>query len=107
MISILLIAVIWTLILDVSGFSNDAKEWVGRKLHVKADAIKTKPLFCSLCMTFWSGLFYLLISKELSLLMLAYLLVISCSTTLIKDVYYLIFDSLQAVLGWLNSKLMK
>lgn len=107
MINIVFIAIIWVFIMDVSGFAYDAREFIGRKLHVKPEAVKTKPLFCSLCLSFWTGLIYLICTGQFTIPMIAFVLLVACSTTLIKDVYFLIFDSLQAVLAMLSKKINK
>lgn len=105
-LNILLIAIIWVFIIDISGFTYEIKTYIAKLLKIgKAEDVKDKPFFCSLCLTWWTGLFFLIFTHGFCLLNVAYLLFIACSTPIIKDVYYLFFDSLQTFLSYLSKKL--
>lgn len=96
MIDILMIAVIVVCIVDISGFTDSWKSAL-KKVFTKgmmSDPYYTlKPFDCSLCMTFWTGLAYMIVTHQVTLFMTAYLLIISIMTPVIKDVIILIRET--------------
>lgn len=100
-VNLLLIAVIVVLIVDVSGFADEVKKELKRWLGIKN--IREKPLFCSLCLTHWIGLVYLLFAGW-SLKYYALLLVISCMTTTISSAFYLIKDLIDRLIVFIDKK---
>ena len=95
MIDILLIAVIVVVIIDISGFIDSLKSGLKRLLtNGRMSAYYSlKPFDCSLCMTFWTGFAYMIITHKVTLFMTAYLLIISIMTPVIKDVIILIRET--------------
>ena len=93
---IMLIAFCWVFMLDVSGFwltfSATVKGWLTNGL------IKTpfefKPFSCSLCMTFWTGIAYLLITGAFSIASFAVVCLAAFLTPTIKDALFTIRDLL-------------
>ena len=75
-LNLFLIAVIVTYCLDVSGFKDE--------ITIKISSWLTS----SLCMTFWSGLVYLLIVGGVSFLSLTWLCVCSYLTLVIPSIFY-------------------
>lgn len=67
-ILLLSLVVIW--IVDVSGFTqswmNALSRWLNRQVR------PVKPFACSLCMTWWTGLAYSLITRNLSIPIVAF-----------------------------------
>ena len=67
-ILLLSLVVIW--IVDVSGFTqswmNALSRWLNRQIR------PVKPFACSLCMTWWTGLVYALITRNLSIPIVAF-----------------------------------
>lgn len=67
-ILLLSLVVIW--IVDVSGFTqswmNALSRWLNRQIR------PVKPFACSLCMTWWTGLAYSLITRNLSIPIVAF-----------------------------------
>ena len=52
------------------------------------------PLFgCSLCCTWWASLLYILVTGQLSFLMIAYIALIAFMTPIIKDIMILLKDA--------------
>lgn len=87
MIDIIWIAIIWVVILDISGFMDHLKSWIKRLVtggRMSDPNYSLKPIDCSFCMTFWSGLVYLWITHTFSLWMIAYLLLICVMTPVIQ-----------------------
>lgn len=105
MLGILLLAVIVVVIVDLSGFTDSWKsalKWMLTKGQFRSPEYSFKPFDCSFCMTFWSGLIYLLVTAQFSLFMLAYLLVIAFLTPVIKDSLILVKDMVSFLLGIIN-----
>lgn len=97
MIDILFIAVIVVIIIDLSGVIDSIKSSIKRILtkgRMSDPNYSLKPFDCSFCMTFWSGLAYLLITHSCSLWMVAYLLGICVMTPVIKDLIILVRDTI-------------
>ena len=84
------ITVIVVIIVDISGFIDSIKSFVGKVLGI--NNVKLKPLDCSFCLNFWLSLAYLLITNELTITAVMVTLLLSTMTTIIKDAIYLIRD---------------
>lgn len=93
--NIILIAIVWVVIIDLSGFVDSVKKaiwkWIfkGQKEYRDFDM---KPFSCSFCMTWWTSFFYIVITGEWTLPLTAFSLVIAFMTPLIKDILVLIRD---------------
>lgn len=96
-LKLFLISLIWTLILDLCGFSLTVDKLLYRLIYKKRtfrDDAHFPPFDCSLCMTFWSGLAYLLITNSFTIPYMAILLCFAWSTTIQKDIFILIKDTI-------------
>lgn len=69
LIDLFLITLIIVFIIDISGFIDETETILSKWLKGKARV--PKPFSCSLCMTWWTGLIYLLIIGEFTLLWIA------------------------------------
>lgn len=96
LINILLIAVIAVFIIDLSGAINNlAKPIVRKILHLAPNADIHLPLIgCSLCVTFWAGLIYLLAVKAFALPGIVIVCIVSFLTPIISDTLILCKDLL-------------
>lgn len=95
MTDIIWIAIIWVVVLDISGFMDHFKSWLKRVAtggRMSDSAYSLKPFDCSFCMTFWTGLAYLLITKTFCLWHLAYLLLVCSFTPVINLVITTVRD---------------
>lgn len=86
------ITVIVIIIVDISGFIDSIKAFIGKVLHI--NNVSLKPIDCSFCMNFWASIGYLLITNELSITAVMVALLLSTMTPIIKDAIYLIRDLL-------------
>ena len=105
-LDLFLISFIWVMILDVSGFMTQFKGFLGRIFKmspVLAQNLSLKPIDCSLCMTWWTGLIYLLITHNLSLFYVAITLVFAILTQSTKDLIFLVQD----LITWLFTRISK
>lgn len=84
------LAVIVVIIIDISGFIDSIKAFVGKVLGI--NNVKLKPLDCSFCLNFWASLGYLVITNQLSITAVMVTLLLSTMTPIIKDSIYLIRD---------------
>ena len=96
-VNILLIALICVIIIDISGIVEEAEAGLSRWLGTKARI--PKPFSCSLCMTHWTALIYILCLGQFSILNYAYILFIAVLTPVIGDVVWHVRDTLGV---WLN-----
>ena len=103
-LNLFIISIIWVLILDLSGFAQTIDRTLYKIIYkgrpYREDA-HFKPFDCSLCMTWWTGLLYLLITHTLSIFNIAILLVFAWSTTMEKDIFILIKDIVTKLLDLL------
>ena len=100
-ISILLIALISVLVIDVSGFIGNLEEFLTRVLGYKVHI--PKPFSCSLCTCFWASLIFSIATHNFSLPVIAYTLFISVLTPVINDLIWTIRDFLGFVVAWINT----
>ena len=91
------ITVIVVIIVDISGFIDSIKSFVGKVLHI--NNVKLKPLDCSFCLNFWVSLAYLLITNELSITAVMVALLLSTMTPVIGDLIYLIRDLIGKIIN--------
>lgn len=100
LINILLIAVIAVFIIDLSGAINNLVKPIVRKLfHLPPNADIHLPLIgCSLCVTFWVGLIYLLTAKAFTLPGVVAVCIVSFLTPIISDTLILCKDILTKII---------
>lgn len=85
-LELLALAFIVVYIVDETGIVNSFKTFIKSWLNTKSD-ITLKPLDCSLCMTHWVCLVYVLIFGNLDIFVYLYILFLSCNT---NNIYTLI-----------------
>lgn len=93
---LLMIQWIVVFIIDISGAIDALKSTIARviskgKFHSSNYCLK--PLDCSLCMTFWSGLIYMLITSAFSFGHVAYLCFLSATTTVTLYIFNVLYDT--------------
>ena len=98
-VDILLLAAIIVFVVDLSGFTQTWKKWLGKWLGVQIGDVP--PFDCSLCLTFWAGLIYLIVEGDFSIPALAYLALVSYCTVLMGEILTAIRELLSALVRWL------
>lgn len=95
MFNLLIIAIIIVFCIDLSGGMDHLNRWVWSKLYKGIKYVDWSiPLFgCSLCMTWWIGLLYILITSQFSILMVGYIALLAFMTPIIKDIMILLKDA--------------
>ena len=91
------ITVIVVIIVDISGFIDSIKAFVGKVLGI--NNVSLKPLDCSFCLNWWVSLIYLLITNELSITAVMVTLLLSTMTPIIKDAIYLVRDLIGKIIN--------
>ena len=103
---LLMIAAIWVFVLDVSGFwqefSSLLKRWVTK--GAMSQPFDLKPFSCSLCMTFWTGLAYLVVSGSVTVGNMAYVCLMAYLTPTIKDLLWVVRDLMAALFNKITPK---
>ena len=97
-LELLALAFIVVYIVDETGIVDSFKAFIKKWLDTKSD-ISLKPLDCSLCMTHWVCLVYVLIFGSLDIFVYLYILFLSCNT---DNIYTLIQKVNEAISGMLG-----
>lgn len=95
MLDVFLIALITVIIVDLSGFVYNLKGWLRSIVSggmMRSGDYSLKPIDCSFCMNFWCSLIYVLITGNLSLFILFWILLMSFLTPVIKDLLLFVKD---------------
>lgn len=103
-LNLFIISVIWVLILDLSGFALTIDKTLYKIFYPKRpfrDDAHFKPFDCSLCMTWWSCLIYLIVVNALTLPNIAIALLFAWVTTIEKDVFIFVKDLITKVIDLL------
>ena len=94
-LNLFIISIIWVLILDLCGFARTVDVLFYRLIYRKRayrDDAHFPPFDCSMCMSFWTGLIYLLITHSFTIPYLAFLLLFAWATTIERDIFIFIKD---------------
>ena len=101
-LNLFLITFIVVFIVDVSGAVDSLKsgiKWLLTNGKMKNSNYDLKPWSCSLCMTFWIGLIYLLCTSNFTISYIACVCLLSASTGLLKDVWFLCEDIIKTIIN--------
>lgn len=94
-LNLFIISIIWVLILDLSGFARTIDKTMYKIFYPKRpfrEDAHFKPFDCSLCMTWWSCLIYLIVANALTLPYIALSLLFAWLTTMEKDIFIMVKD---------------
>lgn len=96
-----IITLITVFVIDMTDFIPSTKRMIYRVIAKKPgrDDWTFKPFDCSLCMTFWLSLTYLLITSSLTLPHLLYACLCSYFTPVIRETYGLAYDFAVSVIA--------
>jgi len=85
MCKILLIALFWVYICDLSGIVAEIRHVMAKLLKIhESNMPSLKPFSCSQCMTFWTGLFYVIFADSFSLASIVVVCLFAFFTTTIR-----------------------
>ena len=107
MIETLLITISWVLILDQLQFWNDFSTMIsgwlsGGKIKKPLD---WKPFNCSVCMSFWTNLAYIIVINQFSIGMVLYILTLSWSTPIINSILCFVRNSIIKIINTIAEKI--
>lgn len=94
-LNLIFIWIITVIIIDISGIVDSIKMLIAKILtkgKIPTNDFRMKPFDCSFCMNFWLGLAYILLVGQFSLGLLAFILVLSVFTPILKDIIILLKD---------------
>lgn len=94
-LNLFIISIIWVLILDLSGFARTIDKLFCKIFYPKRpfrEDAHFPPFDCSLCMTWWSCLIYLIVANALTLPYIALSLLFAWLTTIEKDIFIMVKD---------------
>ena len=103
-LNLFIISIIWVLILDLSGFARTIDKTLYKIFYPKRpfrEDAHFKPWDCSLCLTFWSSLIYLIAIHSLTLPYIAIALIFAWGTTMEKDIFIFVKDFITKLLDLL------
>ena len=93
--NLFLIACIVVFIVDISGAIDSLKsglKWILTKGKMSNSDYQLKPIDCSLCTTFWTGLIYLFVTGNFTLPYIAIVCLFAYFSSIIKNAILLIED---------------
>lgn len=103
MISLFILTCIIVFIVDLSGFVDEMVKRLYNKYIKVGDyhtlIPKLKPLTCSLCLTFWVGLIYLIETSQFTILMIGYVCLLAFLSPIIGDIFILLKDILNKIIN--------
>lgn len=94
-LSLLFIQFIIVIIVDVTDFPSTLKRLLSRILtrnQLVTDNYRAHLLDCSLCINTWTSLIYLLITHQMTLPLVAFVFLLSASTSVTKEIYFTFTD---------------
>lgn len=96
-LDLLFLTLIVVYVVDLSGFTDSwlraFSRWLGRTVK------EFKPFTCSLCMTWWTGIVYLIVTGRFSIPLLAYVAALSFLSFPISQFFIFLNELL---LKWIN-----
>lgn len=114
-LDLLFLTIIICFIVDVSGFINDGIKPLIAKIINRNSNIKInpesinipKPFSCSLCMSFWTGLIYLLCTSKFTIPYIAVVVFFSLISSNISGFLFCIKDFLATIEGLFQKLIQK
>ena len=100
-LDLFLIALILVVITDISGFPEDGLAPLFRKITGSKKGVPSKIFTCSFCQTNWVGLFYLIVTGQLSLASYAIVLLFATMTPVIYMGVLFLKDLFTKIIEWL------
>lgn len=106
-IKLILLAYIVVMVVDISGVVDSFKsgiKWALTRGRMKDSDYRLKPFDCSLCMTFWVGVIYLLIHGIFTIPYIAFVLFLACLSEVIKSSILIVKDIAITIINWAYKK---
>lgn len=112
LLNLFLLAIIVCFIVDCSGFFTFVKKFVASKLegkykNLKYEDIKIPFVTCSLCTVWWTGIVYICIMHQFTIVNLAYVALLALVSSNISGLLMTIKDYLATFEMWLQKLIEK
>ena len=104
-LNLFILTCIIVFIIDLSGIITEMENILSKWL--KAKILIPKPFSCSLCLTWWIGLLYLLVYGKFTIICIGYVALLSLLTTTIYNGLLMIRDLLNKIIDWVYNTLIK
>lgn len=107
MIGCIYILIFWVVVIDQLHFVDEITTRVSRFLsngHIRRP-MDIKPLNCSTCLSFWFSFGYVIIDHRFSLLMLAYIVLLSWSAPMVSAVLSFVKNIFTKAIDYISEKL--
>ena len=94
-VNLLIINIFWICVLDLLFFADELGVILTKIMRSKLPLKLPKPFSCSTCMTWWTGLVYLLIINQLTFVNILFLILISAGSRVM-------FHFIQSIFGFID-----
>ena len=96
-INLLIIQLIIVFVIDISGFIDEGIEPALAKILKQKKVKLKKPFSCSLCMTTWIGLIYILIYGSFTIPMIGYVFLLAYLTPIAYNFLLMVMEALTKI----------
>ena len=113
LLNLFLLTTIICFVVDCSGIMTDIRKFAANiiykktKMKVDYNELKLKPIGCSLCMTWWTGIIYLICVGEFTILNLAFVAMLALLSSNISGLLLTFKDYLATFESWLQKLIIK
>ena len=113
LLNLFFITLIVCFIVDCSGIMTDIRKLVAKtiykktKIKVDPNELKLKPIGCSLCMTWWVGIIYLLCISEFTIFNLTIVALLALLSSNISGLMFTMKDYFSSFENWLQKLISK
>lgn len=98
--NIFFISLIWVYICDLSGIVAEIRHGLAKLLKIhESNMPSLKPFSCSQCMTFWTGLFYVIFADSFSLASIVVVCLFAFFTTTIRGLLQAAKDFVESLIN--------
>lgn len=107
LLNIIILTNIVAFIVDLSGIIDSIKYLLWKTFVKKGDFhnLKIKPFECSLCMTFWTGLVYLLVIGSFTIPYIGFVCLMSLLASTFGEIQRLMKDIIRKVISLIDNQL--
>ena len=113
LLNLFLMTIVICFVVDCSGIMIDIRKLVANiiykktKIKVNHNELKLKPIGCSLCMTWWTGIIYLLCIGEFTLVNFTFVALLALLSSNISGLLFTLKDYLATFELWLQKLISK
>ena len=113
LLNLFLLTTIICFVVDCSGIMTDIRKFAANiiykktKMKVDYNELKLKPIGCSLCMTWWTGIIYLICVGEFTIINFAFVAFLALVSSNISGLLLTLKDYLATFENWLQKLIMK